>query len=132
MSSRSCCCEQSLLRLVKLWISGIADSLCLWHIGWGADLFFSCQSQSGMLRLSGFGSQRQPTESCGSKPMDKDLSANTDNQNPSRTAYQKIRVPSALSASCQKHRKVRGNPRCFKFLICIHLYCYTMYFCGLA
>ena len=100
--------------------------------GWGADLFFSCQSQSGMLRLSGFGSQRQPTESCGSKPMDKDLSANTDNQNPSRTAYQKIRVPSALSASCQKHRKVRGNPRCFKFLICIHLYCYTMYFCGLA
>ena len=50
-------------------------SLCLWHIGWdadmadGAQIYFSCQSQSGMLRLSGFGSQRQPTESRGSKPM---------------------------------------------------------------
>ncbi len=50
---------------------------------------FSSQSQSGMLRLSGFsgfGDQRQPTESRGSKPMDTDLSANPDNQNLSRTA----------------------------------------------
>ena len=28
--------------------------------------------------------------------------------------YQKIRVPSALSALHLEHRKVRGNPRCFK------------------
>lgn len=27
-----------------------------------------------------------------------------------------------------EHRKVRGNPRCFKFLIYLHLYCYTVHF----
>lgn len=52
----------------------------------GCGFIFSSQNQSGMLRLSGFGCQQQLTESRGSKPMDTDLPANTDNQNPARTA----------------------------------------------
>jgi len=52
----------------------------------GRGFIFSSQNQFGMLRLSGFGSQRQPTECRGLKPMDTDLSANMGNQNPSCTA----------------------------------------------
>lgn len=78
---------------------------CLWHIGergyGGCDADFSfLRIAFGCLSHSGFGSQWLPPESRGSKHR-----------------YQKIRFLSALSALHLKHRKVRRNPRCCKFLI---------------